>query len=143
MLGGALVIAMIGIGIMLGLLIYHMTKPIPTVQPKKTNNNYIKVNVEGINIREWVDIVFRIDGIEYTVPRRFITNSISHVINDDGSLNENLMFKYVWRNNNSVYVPTIIDTNSKIDVNIKFIYSEFYPTSKIKSYKTYIVTDKN
>lgn len=138
-------VVVIGICIILGLLIHQMTNPLPINLPKKpiNNNDYIKLDVEGINIREWVDIVFLIDGLEYTVPRRFITNSISNIFNDDGYLNDNLMFRYVWRNNKSVYVPNIIDINSKIDTNIKFIYSDFYPESKIKSYKTYIVTDKN
>lgn len=102
-----------------------------------TNPNYncIKVDIEGSNVKEWVNFTFTIDGIEYDTVRRFVTNHQSHILDSDNSVNDNLLFRNLWKDDVFVYLPPIIEKNSNVSVKIDFIYSEYYPKSRITSYE--------
>ena len=54
-------------------------------------------------------------------------------------MNNNLLIKNVWKDGKNIYVPTIINKDSKVDIKIKFLYSEFYTESKLTSYKARII----
>ena len=101
--------------------------------------NCIKVDIKGDNVKEWVDFTINIDGIEYYTLQKYITNDKSHIINNNNSVNNSLLIKNVWKDGKNIYVPTIINKDSKVDVKIKFLYSEFYTESKLTSYKARII----
>lgn len=101
--------------------------------------NCIKVDIEGNNVKEWVDFTINIDGIEYYTLQKYITNDRTHIVNKNNSMNNNLLIKNVWKDGKNIYVPTIINKDSKVDIKIKFLYSEFYTESKLTSYKARII----
>lgn len=99
------------------------------------NYNCIKVDIEGSGVREWINFTFTIDGVEYDTVRRFVTNHRSHILENDNSVNDNLLFRNLWKDGEFVYLPSIIDENSNVSVKTNFLYSEYYPKSRITSYK--------
>jgi len=104
-----------------------------------TTNNCIKLNIEGNNVREWVNCTFTIDGIKYDTEKRFISNHKSNLVNNDSVVKNNLMITDVWKNGKYIYLPTLINQNSNVNVELMFLKSDFYPTTQILSYKAEVV----
>ena len=101
--------------------------------------NCIKVDIEGSDVREWMNFTFTIDGVEYDTVQRFVTNHRSNITDNDNNINDNLLFKNLWKDGKFVSLQTIIDKNSIVSVKMNFSYSEYYPKSKITSYKTSVL----
>ena len=104
------------------------------------NNCKLKVDIEGVDVKEWVVFTFNINGVDYKTIPVFISTKLSLLVNNDNSINRNLLFdKYVWKDGKHIYLPYILDENSDVSVKMKFIHSEFYKESRVKSYTVRVI----
>jgi hypothetical protein len=102
------------------------------------NYNCIKVNIVGNDVREWVNFTFTVDGVKYDTVRRFVSNHRSSMVVDT-SVNDNLVFNGLWKDGKYVNIPTLLKQNSNVSVELKFLASDFYPKTRIKSYEAEVI----